>query len=467
MVILETAASRASGTAGKRGGQGSALVKNLSLVFLTFQNSALILVMHYSRVMPPNGDHRYFTSTAVLLNEVIKLAFSLTLAMYETSKTLAPSTPATVLFEQIYNGIFSSDGWLLAGPAALYTLQNLLQYAAVGNLDPVHFQVLYQVKILATAVFCVLLLRRQLGVKGWVSLVILTVGVCIVSLPCSDKAANSVLLHGVPDHFFPRSKHELGQTVAGAAMPEPALHLSKRSATYEGIANDLPPAEPIMVYSAGVSAVLISAIVSGLAGVYFEKLLKESATNASVWMRNVQLSLYSLIAAFLGGCVYQDGAGIREHGFFEGYNAVVWAAILLQAAGGLLASLVIRDADNIVKNFATSISIVISFIFSMWIFDFAVNMTFLLGTSLVLLATYIYSVPERKRHRPSSVRIVSFEKPAIEQIITPMQTPRTANVRRLNMDPFDSRDFGKSSSRPGSPVLARSASRNYIHGDKS
>lgn len=163
--------------------------------------------------------------------------------------------------------------------------------------------------------------------------------------------------------------------MAGADVPEPALHLSKRSATYEGIAKDLPPADPIMNYSVGVSAALISAVVSGLAGVYFEKLLKESSTNASVWMRNVQLSFYSIIAAFLGGCVYQDGAGIQEHGFFEGYNAVVWAAILLQAAGGLLASLVIRDADNIVKNFATSISIVISFIVSVWIFDFSVTMT--------------------------------------------------------------------------------------------
>lgn len=103
--------------------------------------------MHYSRVMPPEGDHRYFTSTAVFLNEVIKLAISLTLALYETSKTLAPSTPATVLFEQIYNGVFSNDGWMLAVPAALYTFQNLLQYVAVENLDPVHFQVLYQVKV--------------------------------------------------------------------------------------------------------------------------------------------------------------------------------------------------------------------------------------------------------------------------------------------------------------------------------
>ncbi|TWU74946.1 hypothetical protein ED733_005257 [Metarhizium rileyi] len=451
MAILETTASKAAGPGAYRGAKGNGFAKNVYLIFLTFQNSALILVMHYSRVMPPEGDHRYFTSTAVFINEVIKLAISLTLALYETSKTLAPSTPATVLFEQIYNGVFSSDGWMLAVPAALYTFQNLLQYVAVENLDPVHFQVLYQVKILTTAVFSVFLLRRQLGFKGWASLVILTIGVCIVSIPSSEKTADSLLLHGVPDHFFPRSKHELGQTVAGADIPEAALHLSRRSATYEGIAKDLPPADPIMNFSVGVSAALISAVVSGLAGVYFEKLLKESSTNASVWMRNVQLSFYSLIAAFFGGCVYQDGAGIQEHGFFEGYNSVVWAAILLRAAGGLLASLVIRDADNIVKNFATSISIVISFVVS-----------FLVGTSLVLLATYIYSVPERKLHRPSPVRIVSFEKSTIEPTVTPLPTPRTADIRRLNLDPFEGKGFGKTSSRPGSPMLPRVASRTHV-----
>lgn len=206
------------------------------------------------------------------------------------------------------------------------------------------------------------------------SLIILTLGVSVVSLPSSAKAATgSFLLHGVPDHFFPRSKHELGQTVAGANVPEAASHLTRRSATYQGIANDLPPPEPIMNYSVGVTAAMISAVVSGLAGVYFEKLLKESSTNASVWTRNIQLSFYSLIAAFFGGVMYQDGAGIQEHGFFEGYNEVVWAAIILQAAGGLLASLVIRDSDNIVKNFATSISIVISFVVSVWMFGFTVT----------------------------------------------------------------------------------------------
>lgn len=97
--------------------------------------------------MPPTSEHRYFTSTAVLLNEVIKLALATTFAIYEVSRNLAPQTPATVLFEQIYRSVFSGDGWKLAIPATLYTFENTLQYVALGNLDPVHFQVLYQLKV--------------------------------------------------------------------------------------------------------------------------------------------------------------------------------------------------------------------------------------------------------------------------------------------------------------------------------
>lgn len=103
--------------------------------------------MHYSRIMPQTGDHRFFTSTAVLLNEVLKLALSTTFAIHEVSRSLAPQTPATVLFEQIYRSVFSGDGWKLAIPATLYTFENTLQYVALGNLDPVHFQVLYQLKV--------------------------------------------------------------------------------------------------------------------------------------------------------------------------------------------------------------------------------------------------------------------------------------------------------------------------------
>lgn len=43
----------------------------------------------------------------------------------------------------------------------------------------------------------------------------------------------------------------------------------------------------------GVTAVLVACCSSGFAGVYFEKILKES--KQSVWVRNIQLGQYSLI----------------------------------------------------------------------------------------------------------------------------------------------------------------------------
>ena len=54
--------------------------------------------------------------------------------------------------------------------------------------------------------------------------------------------------------------------------------------------------------------------------------------------------------------------------FFSGYNKYVWGVITLQAAGGLIVAVVVKYADNVMKGFATSISIIISAVLSyiMW-----------------------------------------------------------------------------------------------------
>ena len=81
----------------------------------------------------------------------------------------------------------------------------------------------------------------------------------------------------------------------------------------------------------------------------------------------------SIFSALFFGVLVHDGAEIAKHGFFDGYNWVVWALIVFQAMGGLLTSLVMRHADNIAKNFATSISIILSLIASVWFFDFVIT----------------------------------------------------------------------------------------------
>lgn len=327
--------------------------------------------MHYSRIMPIVGGRRYYTSTAVFLNEVIKLAISLTMALYDLSRNMSSSSTATALFSELVRQVFTGDSWKLAIPAMLYTLQNTLQYLAVSNLDAATFQVTYQLKILTTAVFSVTMLGRKLDAQKWLSLVLLMLGVAIVQIPSGSKA-DLPTLKDLQDEgtgfWLPRSIEELrnlGNVAAG--------QLSKRSATYEGIEEDFAMSHPQLNASIGFAAVVTACLLSGLAGVYFEKVLKDSSTNASVWVRNVQLSFYSLFPALFIGVLFVDGVDIAQTGFFTGYNWAVWMAIIFQALGGVVVALVVNYADNIAKNFATSISIVISFLASVWLFNLEIT----------------------------------------------------------------------------------------------
>lgn len=360
-------------------------LKHLSLVTLVFQNSMLILIMHYSRIMPPVDGLRYHTSTSVFLNEVIKLSISATVALYDIAKNLPPGTPATTLFSTLFSNVFAGDSWKLAIPAAMYTLQNSLQYVAVSNLDAATFQVTYQLKILTTAIFSVIMLGRVLSVKKWAALGLLMAGVAIVQLP-----------QYTPEPAVQESK---------AAEAKRWLRaIARRSAIYEGIGED---ELPVMNKSVGLMAVLIACALSGLAGVTFEKILKQSSSTkqASLWIRNCQLSFWSLFPAFFIGIVWVDGQNIAKDGFFAGYNWIVWTAIGFQAAGGIIVALVINYADNIAKNFATSLSIIVSCVASAYFFDFEITLAFAVGTAVVLAATYLYTQPDA----PKQTTIVPLE----------------------------------------------------------
>ncbi|KAF2261987.1 nucleotide-sugar transporter, partial [Lojkania enalia] len=359
--------------------------------------------------MPPVGGQRYLASTSVFLNEVIKLAISLTMALYDISMKLPASMPATTLFANLASAVFTNESSKLAIPALLYTVQNTLQYVAVSNLDAATFQVTYQLKILTTALFSVLMLGRTLSSRKWLSLILLVVGVSIVQFPIGPEEPHMKALKDTTDTrlIWPRSVEELR-----AAGSRAAARVLKRSATYEGIEEDVAMQHPRMNGSVGLAAVLIACAISGLAGVSFEKILKDSTTaNVSLWVRNVQLSFWSLFPALFLGVIWKDGEEISKSGFFAGYNGVVWAAILLQAFGGVVVALVINYADNIAKNFATSLSIIISSLASFFFFDFRITIYFMTGTSIVLYATYLYSNQDRPRLSP--IRTAGYEKTSI------------------------------------------------------
>ncbi|XP_046357850.2 UDP-galactose translocator-like [Haliotis rufescens] len=315
-------------------GNSQEVLKYFSLVCLTLQNALLILVMRYVRTR--TGD-MFMATTAVILSEVLKFSSCLLLILFQEGSLKR-------FLQRLHEDIFQQplDCLKVSVPSFIYTLQNNLLYVAVSNLDAATFQVTYQLKILTTAIFSVFMLKKQLSKLQWIALLILFVGVSIVQMqPTADK----------------------------------------KDAKEEKVTTEQNPVK-------GLIAVIISCVMSGFAGVYFEKILK--GTNQSVWLRNVQLGMLGSVIGVITMLI-KDGESVKEKGFFFGYDGVVMFLVCLQSFGGLLVAVVVKYADNILKGFATSAAIVISCIASIYFFKFQLSIQFVVGASFVMLAVYIYS----------------------------------------------------------------------------
>lgn len=340
------------------------------MVTLAVQNAALSIVMHHSRVSTPPALS-YSPATAVLLNELLKGSISFIIALSRVREvTETPwhrkslwgivcslPYPWTAPFWSLCGDIFSPDCWKLSIPAILYVVQNSLQFVAISNLPVASFQVTYQMKILTTAAFSVALLRKKLSSTKWLSLFFLAIGVGIVQIQTSSSPRG-------PKHTTVGSAHD--------------FHVH--------VMNPLK----------GFGAVTAACFTSGLAGVYFEMVLKNS--RADLWVRNVQLSLFSLIPALLP--ILYNSKPSNSQGFFldlfRNFGGWAWATVGIQVFGGLITAIVIKYSDNIMKGFATSLSIVISFLASVALFDFSITPSFIIGASTVLSATWMYNQPSGK-----------------------------------------------------------------------
>lgn len=164
----------------RSGGNGgnSNFIKYFSLVLLILQTTGLVLFMRYSRTASTDNGTRYLSSTAVVCAEVMKLFTSVLIIWAQAGYCI--KTTCSQLNEEIIRK--PTETLKLLIPAGLYTLQNNLLFIALSNLDAATYQVTYQLKILTTALFSVLMLGKKLDSVKWVSLIILMVGVSLVQV---------------------------------------------------------------------------------------------------------------------------------------------------------------------------------------------------------------------------------------------------------------------------------------------
>lgn len=281
-----------------------------------------------------------------------------------------------------------ADAAKMAVPAILYFIQNNLQYLAATYLDAATFQVTYQMKILTTALLSVLILKVSLSSQKWISLFILTMGIILVQTPSGTTTVPEPAV--APELLANNSTLAAWEKNATANRPSKSLRLAVRAA--ETLAQAVNASEKVPTHLAGFVAVGIACVLSGFAGVYFEKVLKNanSAVKTSLWVRNIQLGVFSIVPGLIFGVILYDGQQIMEKGFFQGYNFWTWVCILMQAAGGIVVALVVKYANNILKGFATSISIIGSSLASVYLFNFVLTVNFMLGCAMVIYATFLY-----------------------------------------------------------------------------
>lgn len=357
-------------------------LKYVSLIVLVIQNAGQVLIIRY--VSTRNQD-AFLKTVVVFFSEIFKFFASLILL------TCSHGSLKNVLKDLRYYFIYNFLDSLKVGvPAFIYTIQNFLLFVSIENLDAGTYMVTYQLKTLTTALFTVLILKRRISLVQWFSLLVLACGVAIVQIS-AKKLGISI-------------KEQ--QTISNSNNSFIFSNLSS-STISSNISHNIFIKKKEQNPFVGLSAVITASFLSGFAGIYFEKILKSS--NASLWLRNAQLSFFSILISVVL-IVVNNGEEVIKNSLLQGFDLIIWVVVIFQAIGGLIVAVVIKYADNILKAFATSVAIVVSSLASIFLFSHYPKLLFILGATFVISAVIFYSLfPYKIEHKKKDIEEISLQ----------------------------------------------------------
>ena len=303
-------------------------MSSVALIALVVQSTSLVLCIKWAAMSRPE----FSPSALVFASECTKFLVCVGVVVYMNgSKSL----------DVFKTEVFGSTKEMLkiSVPALLYAMQNQLLYVAIANLPAPVYSSMYNAKILTTALFSVVLLGRVLARVQWGALLLLVIGLSLAQ-------------------YAPGAVEDSSQELTSRVL--------------------------------GLACVAAASVTSGLAGVYFELLLKSSSV--TLWVRNVQLALTSMPIAYVF-VLYQNSAKEDFSLFPFAQDWLLVSIVLNQAIGGLLIAVVVRYTSQLTKSVAAGLSIISSSIASAMVFQFELTGFFITGSSAVLLAAYCYANP--------------------------------------------------------------------------
>lgn len=295
--------------------------KTFSLIFLCLQNLSFSLLINKRRDTP---DGR----VVVLLTEVVKLFISFV---------------GLLLFcpPEEYLSVFNKKTLLMSFiPSLFYSFQNNLCYISLSRIPPLYFGLLYQTKILTTALFSMIIFNRKFTNRKIFALVLLFCGVFLVQ---ADLSSVNIERSGL-DIFI------------------------------------------------GTVSLFTASIFSGFTGVYTEWFLKKPSSfsnkkNETIFIPTLQSSLFGFIFSVIS--LISPSFVLTNKKIFDGISNRTYLIVLNQSIGGLLVAVVTKYADSVLKTFSTCISIVLFILITKGFSQ--LNFLFKIGSFFVMSAIILYN----------------------------------------------------------------------------
>lgn len=313
--------------------------RTIILIALCLQNAGYTLFRKYS-TMTENVSSKEI----LLVGEIIKLFVSVWFVLTDSESTDAQGSGVLKLYWLIKNS------YKMLVLAAIYGAMNILSFIALQYIGAGEFTVCAQLKILTTAGCSVLVLGTSLTWTKWRALGLLGLGCTLVASPS--------FAHGTSDH---------GQSTSSSTTKD-----------------DVSPYLQLV----GYGAVLIEVSLSGFASIYFEKVVKSTTEKISIWERNFQLSVYSIIMYFL--IIIYEGSESRVA--WSNWSLLTLLVSFLGAGGGLLVAATLKYADSILKTLATAGAIVLATILGHYFLNGPLDLIVAIGACCTIIAIFNYTM---------------------------------------------------------------------------
>ena len=225
-------------------------------------------------------------------------------------------------------------------PASLYALYNNLTFYALSRFDPASYFVLMQFKIVVTAALAVAFLNKKVERMQWGGLVVIMLG-SMLKEAAALSGSNLLSDRGLGDYFV----------------------------------------------------ILVQLLLSAVAGVYTEKLLK-GRTDASPNVQNFFMYVDGMIVnsvVLLVKAVMGAGGSSQISPLTNLFHPLVLAIILNASFTGVVTGFFLKILGSILKTIAAALELWTTAVLSWFIFNYEIDRSAALAIALVSAGVWLYS----------------------------------------------------------------------------